>query len=125
MKTALLLALAGALSAHASGFIVSPSVSLRAMGMRSHILRSGVTTSQKPLFRTQIQLRRPCSKGAGAMGITMGMQEWCKTCDDESGEAMLGCMPFALDDLLLPVDLAPAGQMRFLEVNLCTPALLP
>lgn len=32
----------------------------------------------------------------------MGVAEWRETCDKDSGEGQLGCMPFPLDDLLLP-----------------------
>lgn len=35
--------------------------------------------------------------------VTMGVAEWRETCHPESGEGELGCMPFKLDDLLLPV----------------------
>ena len=39
----------------------------------------------------------------GICGATMGLAEWRKTCHTESDEGLVGCMPFPLDDLLLPV----------------------
>eukprot|EP00802_Teleaulax_amphioxeia_P024113 Tamp_24773.p1 GENE.Tamp_24773~~Tamp_24773.p1 ORF type:complete len:318 (+),score=75.98 Tamp_24773:124-954(+) len=36
------------------------------------------------------------------MSSRMGLTEWRDTCDSDSGEGLLGCMPFPLDDLLLP-----------------------
>jgi hypothetical protein len=85
------LALCGA---RASAFVISPGHSWP--GCRGGLFLAN--SARAGLSDGRVMPRRPTT----GLRVSMGVYEWRQTCSDESGEAPLGCMPFPLDDLLLP-----------------------